>query len=110
MINDISLFENTKCIITIAITDLAEGLKNLRKHKSGGFLWIPADSGEKILFQRSGNKISFQHKTKKIEIEFDLFYKSVYDLGNKLVTELLHFRNEVVNESAYIYLINILKD
>ena len=105
-----TLFENTKCMVAIALTDLAEGMQYLTRHKSGGFSWIPADSGETVLFRRSGNKISFQYKAKKIETEFDLFYRSVYDSVNTLAAELLHFRDEVATESAYVDLTNILKN
>lgn len=105
-----AVFEYTKCILTIALSDLIEGLHYLIRHKSGGFSWSPADSGESVLFRRSGNKISFHYKTKKIETEFDLFYKSVYDLGNTLASELFHLRNEVTIEAAYIDLTNTLKN
>lgn len=110
VMDNINVFEHTKCMVIIAIADLAEGLKHLRKYKSGGFAWNPADNGETVLFQRSGNKISFRYKTQKKEIEFDLFYKSVYDSGNALATELFLFRHEVTTETAYIDLINTLKN
>jgi hypothetical protein len=110
-IEDIEIVKETKCILLIALIDLADGLLQLKLKRNGTFAWHPCDSGETVIFRSKNNKaFEMLYKDFKANLDIDLFLPALFQLSKNVSAEMYGLRREVVNEGAYTDLITLINN
>ena len=107
-INDVEIVKETKCIILIALSDLAYGLIKMKNKSNAKYAWTPCDSGECITFERKKSTLKVLYKNNEINLQFEVFYNELLEMIKNISEEMYTLRNAVKNEVAFVDLIKIL--
>ncbi len=107
-IDGMEIVKDKYCMITISLCDLIEGLILLNKKRVKLFKWFPCDSGEVVVLERKEGKVIIKYKSEEIVKNINDFYTEVIKICNDVFFELKKYRYEVVNESAFIDLAQII--
>lgn len=111
IICNVVFFEESKCILTISLNDLMEGLLNISKPEfKKSFKWTPADSGEIAILKTQKSKLIITYNNVTLEINLDEFIEQICNMAKRLHNILINYRFEAEDESPIVDMLDILDE